>query len=261
LLAGDPIEAAPGVASLADLATTLGLDPQRTGYLAVAPGAGLVHALTESEGHLALRWVRLPEARALAFGAPPSNAVAVLTAPVRQSSQALRVAAHLIACCRQPGVLERARAAATREALVEILAAVEQQAGEASLPGPELVALLGSSATGLAELEAAPRQAACGPNRIEHVRHGSLALRLLEQFRSFFALLLWVASVLAFVARMPELGGAIVAVIVVNGVFSFFQEYRAERSVEALQELLPHEIAVLRDGPGDTPTRGGRRAR
>jgi calcium-translocating P-type ATPase len=46
----------------------------------------------------------------------------------------------------------------------------------------------------------------------------------------------------------PEAGWAIFGVIVINGVFSFVQEYRAERAVEALQALLPRRIAVLRDG-------------
>jgi calcium-translocating P-type ATPase len=72
--------------------------------------------------------------------------------------------------------------------------------------------------------------------------------RLGEQFVSFFAVLLWVGGALALLAGLPELGGAIVVVIVVNGVFSFLQEFRAERAVQALQTLLPHEITVWRDG-------------
>jgi Ca2+-transporting ATPase len=39
-----------------------------------------------------------------------------------------------------------------------------------------------------------------------------------------------VAAVLAFVGQMPQLGWAIIAVVVVNGAFSFVQEYRAERA-------------------------------
>jgi magnesium-transporting ATPase (P-type) len=71
-------------------------------------------------------------------------------------------------------------------------------------------------------------------------------LRFLEQFWSFFAVLLWVAGVFAVLAGMPELGWAIFAVVLVNGVFSFLQEYRAERAVEALQQMLPTVITVLR---------------
>jgi calcium-translocating P-type ATPase len=64
----------------------------------------------------------------------------------------------------------------------------------------------------------------------------------------FFALLLWGAGILAFVARMPELGVAIFAVVVINGLFAFAQEYRAERAAERLRDLLPRRATVMRDG-------------
>jgi calcium-translocating P-type ATPase len=111
-----------------------------------------------------------------------------------------------------------------------------------------LLALLGSSPVGLTESEASERLQVYGPNAIESVRRRPLALRVLEQFASFFAALLWVASALAFVAGMQQLGWAILVVILVNGLFSFLQEYRAERAVEALAALLPHEIGVFRNG-------------
>jgi magnesium-transporting ATPase (P-type) len=64
----------------------------------------------------------------------------------------------------------------------------------------------------------------------------------------FFAVMLWVAGLLAFVAGMPQLGTAIFLVIVVNGVFAFVQEHRAERAAERLQQLLPRRATVRRDG-------------
>ena len=44
------------------------------------------------------------------------------------------------------------------------------------------------------------------------------------------------------------MGIAIVGVIIINGLFSFFQEYRAERALSALRKLLPREDQALRDG-------------
>jgi magnesium-transporting ATPase (P-type) len=64
----------------------------------------------------------------------------------------------------------------------------------------------------------------------------------------FFAILLWMAGGLAFVARMPALGVAIFVVVVINGLFAFAQEYRAERAAERLRDLLPRRATVLRDG-------------
>ncbi|WP_207922979.1 cation-translocating P-type ATPase [Plasticicumulans lactativorans] len=117
------------------------------------------------------------------------------------------------------------------------------------------LARLDADAGGLTEDEARRRLARVGPNRVEAAAQQSLALRLLNEFVHFFALILWVAAGLAFVAEaydpgqgMRELGFAIVGVIVVNGVFSFWQEYRAEQALAALRSLLPQQVQVLRAG-------------
>ena len=46
---------------------------------------------------------------------------------------------------------------------------------------------------------------------------------------------------------MARLGVAIIGVILINGSFSFWQEFKAERAIAALRELLPRRIKVLRD--------------
>jgi len=80
-------------------------------------------------------------------------------------------------------------------------------------------------------------------------------LRFLKEFTHFFALILWLAAALAFLAEwidpgqgMAKIGYAVVAVIVVSGIFSFWQEFRVERTLAALRELLPQQVEVLRDG-------------
>jgi len=120
---------------------------------------------------------------------------------------------------------------------------------------PEVLASLKTSEEGLDSSEAQRRQREFGPNRIEELKGKPLWLRFLREFTHFFALILWVAAALAFLAEtrdpgsgMWQLGAAILAVIVVNGVFSFFQEYRAERAIAALRQLLPAIVTVLRDG-------------
>ncbi len=64
----------------------------------------------------------------------------------------------------------------------------------------------------------------------------------------FFAVLLWVAGGLAIVGGMPELGVAIFLVIIVNGLFAFVQEHRAEGAARQLRALLPRRAVVERDG-------------
>lgn len=114
---------------------------------------------------------------------------------------------------------------------------------------------LGSGPAGLSRAEARRRLAEFGPNRVERVGKESLALRFLKEFTHVFALVLWFAAALAFTAEalapgggMKALGGAILGVIGVNGVFSFWQEYRAEKALAALEKLLPRQAKALREG-------------
>lgn len=106
----------------------------------------------------------------------------------------------------------------------------------------------GQWVTGLTASEAAERLRAEGPNRLPRAKPVSPWRALLAQMAHFFAVMLWIAGTLAIVAGMPQLGVAIFVVIVVNGLFAFTQEYRAERASDALRDLLPRQAAVLRDG-------------
>ncbi len=119
----------------------------------------------------------------------------------------------------------------------------------------EALASLHSSAGGLSSAEAHQRQGEYGLNRIEHIRGEPLWRQFAREFVHFFALILWLAAALAFFAEsrepgqgMATLGWAIIGVIAVNGSFSFWQAYRAERAITALNRLLPQQVSVLRDG-------------
>lgn len=117
------------------------------------------------------------------------------------------------------------------------------------------LASLHSGPDGLNSAEAARRLREYGLNRVEALPTEPLWLKFLKGFTHFFALILWFAAILAFFAEvrtpgegMAMLGYAILGVILVNGVFSFWQEYRAERALAALLELLPRLVKVIRNG-------------
>jgi magnesium-transporting ATPase (P-type) len=101
---------------------------------------------------------------------------------------------------------------------------------------------------GLTTAEASQRLTIDGPNRLPEPRRPSALRHLGRQFTHLLAVLLWVAAGLALLAGQPPLAAAIVVVIVLNALFAFAQEYRADRSAERLQAMLPLSARVRRDG-------------
>lgn len=117
-----------------------------------------------------------------------------------------------------------------------------------TLTGHKALALAGTTEEGLSACIAAERLALFGPNAIKRNHSTSLFVKLLANFVHLMAILLWIGGLVAFVAQMPELGIAIWLVNLLNGLFSFWQEFQAERATEALQKLLPRQASVIRDG-------------
>jgi magnesium-transporting ATPase (P-type) len=108
---------------------------------------------------------------------------------------------------------------------------------------------------GLSEAEAGARLERDGPNVLPPPPGRAVLAHLAEQFLNFFALVLWVAAGLALLAGLPELSVAITAVVVLNGLFAFAQEQRADRAVARLRDLVPASARVRRDGSlRDVPT-------
>lgn len=124
-----------------------------------------------------------------------------------------------------------------------------------NLSTEQSLASLKTTVAGLTVVEAARRLVEFGPNHVEEVRRENLLLSFAREFTHFFAIILWIAATLAFLAEhfnsgqgMSSLGVAIIGVIIVNGIFSFWQEYKAEQAVAALRQLLPQKVRALRGG-------------
>jgi Ca2+-transporting ATPase len=107
---------------------------------------------------------------------------------------------------------------------------------------------LGTASRGLSQFEADLRLQRYGANELPEPPQRPLWLRFVDQLTHFMALLLWVAGILAFISHTPQLGWAIWAVIWINAIFSFWQEYQAEQALAALKKVLPMQIKVYRDG-------------
>jgi magnesium-transporting ATPase (P-type) len=120
---------------------------------------------------------------------------------------------------------------------------------------PEAFEVVRSAPDGLSTAEAARRLAEYGPNRIQKAAREPAIVRLVRKFFRFFSVILWIAAGLAFIAEwaepgegMAQIGFVVVAVILISGLFSFWQEHRIERTLDALQSLLPQQAEVVRDG-------------
>jgi len=107
---------------------------------------------------------------------------------------------------------------------------------------------LKTSPKGLTDDEAQSRLQEYGPNKLPEIKRTPLIFKFLANLYNLFAILLWVGAVLSFITGVPELGYAIIAVIILNAIFAFIQEYKAEKAIEALKQLLPSYTKVLRKG-------------
>lgn len=104
------------------------------------------------------------------------------------------------------------------------------------------------SEKGLSREEAARRLESFGANALE-AKQGVPALALLaRQFSDFMVLVLLVAATVSgFLGEWLD-AATILAIVVLNAVLGFIQEYRAEKSLEALRRLTAPEARVVRDG-------------
>jgi sodium/potassium-transporting ATPase subunit alpha len=124
-----------------------------------------------------------------------------------------------------------------------------------TLPLDEVLKRLETADGGLSPEEARQRLARFGANRLTEPARYAILRGLTRHFTHFLAVLLWIAAGLSFTAEfmrpgegMATLGWAILGVIVLNTVFAFLQEYKAERAVQALHRLLPDKAWVIRAG-------------
>ncbi|WPU07747.1 cation-transporting P-type ATPase [Pseudarthrobacter oxydans] len=104
------------------------------------------------------------------------------------------------------------------------------------------------TAAGLTSVQAADLLKQAGPNLLPAEKPVPQWRKLWGELTHFFALMLWCAAGLAFLADMPQLGVAIIVVVLVNGVFAHIQQERAQHAAAKLRGLLPADVLVRRDG-------------
>ena len=101
---------------------------------------------------------------------------------------------------------------------------------------------------GLSTREAEKRQMSYGLNELKHNKKKSPFLIFLSQFNDFITWVLIGATIISGI--MGDVADAITILIIVfvNAILGFIQEFKTEKSLEALQELAAPTCKVVRDG-------------
>src|SRR5438270_10975758 len=124
-----------------------------------------------------------------------------------------------------------------------------------SLPADDVLRRLDASPLGLNASDAARRLARFGPNELVRTARISPWRILLAQFVDVLVIVLIIAAIISAVlgtlqGELADLYDAIliVAIVIMNAILGFVQEYRAERSLEALKNLAAPKAHILREG-------------
>jgi P-type Ca2+ transporter type 2C len=134
--------------------------------------------------------------------------------------------------------------------IVERPSELAKQSVEAwhSLTNEQTLEKLRSSAAGLSTAEASQHLAADGPNAIQE-RKGINGLKIFAaQFKSLIIWILIAAGVLSGALGDMVDAVAIFPVVVRNATIGFYQEFNAEKSIEALRKLTAPQAKVRRGG-------------
>lgn len=115
--------------------------------------------------------------------------------------------------------------------------------------------------TGLSAAEAKRRFERDGPNALTPPKQTPEWIKFCKNLFGGFSLLLWVGALLCFVAYTIEstaeeepnndnlyLGVVLTAVVVITGVFSYYQESKSSKIMESFKNMVPQYAICLRDG-------------
>ncbi|MFH1173924.1 MAG: cation-translocating P-type ATPase [archaeon] len=112
----------------------------------------------------------------------------------------------------------------------------------------EALQLCKTSEQGLSSAEASARQAQYGLNEIVRMQKTSMLRIFFAQFKNVLILLLLAAALISlFLGEIAETA-AMLCIALFSAILGFFQEYRAEKAVEALEKLSSPKATVFRDG-------------
>jgi len=112
----------------------------------------------------------------------------------------------------------------------------------------EIFEITGSNPSGLSFAQVDQKLAETGPNELEEGRKQSIAVILLSQFKDLMILILLAASVISGIVGDFKDTIVILIIVALNAIIGFFQEYRAERAMQALKQMAVAQAKAIREG-------------
>jgi Ca2+-transporting ATPase len=112
----------------------------------------------------------------------------------------------------------------------------------------EIAELLNSTPTGIDNTIAAERLSKFGKNEIEDTKKKTVWQMLLHQLTDFMILVLIVVAIISGILGDLTDTLIILAIIILNATVGFIQEYRSEKAMEALKNMVPSNTRVMRKG-------------
>ena len=117
-----------------------------------------------------------------------------------------------------------------------------------AIASSEVMRMLNSQRTGLSSTESEFRLREHGSNELEEKQARSPMQIFIDQFKNILIILLVIAAFVSLAVGEIIDGALILAIVMMNGVFGFVQEYKAEKNIEELKKLSKPKTRVVRDG-------------
>ncbi len=112
----------------------------------------------------------------------------------------------------------------------------------------ETFELLDTNPQGLSISDAEEKLLQYGPNELQEGKKKGVAGMLFDQFKDVMILILLAAAIISGIIGDLTDTIVILVIVVLNAVIGFFQEYRAEKAMQALKQMAITQTRVLRDG-------------
>jgi len=117
-----------------------------------------------------------------------------------------------------------------------------------ALPTDAVLTQLHTTAAGLDSSQASERLQQQGPNALPAAASRSMLVRFLSQFNNLLIYVLLGSAVVTALLQHWVDTGVILAVVLINAIFGFVQEGRAEKALDAVKAMVSSRANVLRDG-------------